>query len=125
VPGIAVQRMFVYGTLRVGQAARHLIEDHVVGSEVATCNGTLYDFPDGYPGLLLDGRTVVRGELVHLSDLAALLPRLDAYEGKEFERVLTEVETTSGVQYAWVYVLAHPGMATGGQPVPGGDWTSR
>jgi len=118
-----VNRLFVYGTLRAGQAARSLIADHVVSAEPATARGRMFALPDGYPGFMPgpDGRVV--GELMTLSDLAAAFALLDAYEGEEFQRALQEVELGDGrVLWAWCYVLASPELAEEGEPIPGGDW---
>jgi gamma-glutamylcyclotransferase (GGCT)/AIG2-like uncharacterized protein YtfP len=118
-----VDRLFVYGTLRSGHAARSLIANHVVSAEPATARGRMFALPDGYPGFVpgSDGRVV--GELMTLSDLAAAFALLDAYEGEEFQRALQEVELGDGrVLWAWCYVLSSPDLAEGGQPIPGGDW---
>src|SRR5688572_16273609 len=80
-------RLFVYGTLRTGEAARALVASHVVRSAPATLRGELYAFALGYPGVV-DGDGAVAGELLWLADLAAALPVLDAYEGDDFARVV-------------------------------------
>src|SRR5262245_20653785 len=41
-----VDRLFVYGSLRTGQAARSLIANHVIGSQPATVMGLLYAVAD-------------------------------------------------------------------------------
>ena len=51
-----VDRLFVYGTLREGQAARSIFEDHIVATRRATMPGQIVAFPDGYPALI-DGAT--------------------------------------------------------------------
>lgn len=118
-----VNRLFVYGTLRSGQAARSLIANHVISAVPASARGSMFALPDGYPGFLpgTDGRVV--GELMTLSDLAAAFALLDAYEGDEFTRALQEVELGDGqVLWAWCYVLSSPELAEESEPIPGGDW---
>ena len=118
-----VNRLFVYGTLRSGQAARSLIADHVLAAVPATAPGRMFALPDGYPGFLpgTDGRVV--GEMMTLSDLAAAFALLDAYEGEDFTRSLQEVELGDGTTvWAWCYVLRSPALAEEGEPIPGGDW---
>ncbi|MCB9559662.1 MAG: gamma-glutamylcyclotransferase [Kofleriaceae bacterium] len=126
-----VDRLFVYGSLRTGQPARSLIQDHVVASVPARTTGRLIGFAD-YPGLLDDGPGPVVGELLTLTDLAAAFALLDAYEGGDFVRVLRRIERTddgdgdraaegAGI-WAWCYLLADPRLADDGVPVPGGDW---
>jgi len=124
VPPTVVDRLFVYGTLRAGQSARRMIEHHVSASEPARCRGTMYGFAAGYPGVILDGDTVIVGELVHLDDLAAALPLLDGYEGEDFTRILTEVEAGTGLERAWIYVLSDPALAASGTIIASGDWVS-
>jgi gamma-glutamylcyclotransferase (GGCT)/AIG2-like uncharacterized protein YtfP len=116
-----VDRLFVYGTLRTGQAARSLIADHVARWVPATSTGALVAFPD-YPGLLDEGATTIQGELVWLTELAAAFALLDAYEGDDFIRILKRVTIAPGEEWAWCYVLADPRLASDGHPVPHGDW---
>lgn len=120
-----VNRLFVYGTLRSGQAARSLIANHVLAAEPARARGRMFALPDGYPGFLPGPEGRVVGELMTLSDLAAAFALLDAYEGEEFTRSLQEVELGDGqVLWAWCYVLSSPALAEEGEPVPGGDWAA-
>ncbi len=113
--------MFVYGTLRRGQRAWWRIEPHVCSAEPAHRRGTMYAFDAGYPGIVLTGDTLIAGELLQLVSPQAVLIELDAYEGDEFVRVMAEVETSSGLVPAWVYVVADASLATGTR-IPGGDW---
>ena len=118
-----VNRLFVYGTLRSGQAARGLIANHVVASEPATARGTMVALPDGYPGFIPGPDGQVVGEVVTLDELAAAFALIDAYEGDEFVRTLQEVELADGSPaLVWCYLLARPSLAEDADPVPGGDW---
>jgi len=121
VPGV-VDRLFVYGSLRAGQAARSLIADHVVRAGPATTTGTLIAFPE-YPAMIDSGPETVVGELIWLRDLAAALALLDAYEGEDYRRVLKRIRLSTGEdEWGWCYVLADPALAIAGTAVPGGDW---
>ena len=118
-----MDRLFVYGSLRTGQAARSLIANHVVGSTPATAEGRMFALPDGYPGLLPGGGTWVTGELMTLRDLAPAFALLDAYEGEEFHRALQRIRLPDGsTVWAWCYVLANAALAEGAELIPGGDW---
>jgi gamma-glutamylcyclotransferase (GGCT)/AIG2-like uncharacterized protein YtfP len=120
----AGERLFVYGTLRPGQAAWALVAGHVVRSVPGTVRGAMYAFPLGYPGLV-DGDGTVQGELLWLADLDAALPLLDDYEGDDFARVVRAVELADGSRVtAWCYVLSDPSSVSvaGAIEVPGGDW---
>lgn len=119
-----VDRLFVYGTLRSGQAARSLMEEHIAASRPARTTGRLVAFPD-YPGLVDEGDAPVHGEVVTLRDLPAAFALLDAYEGGEYVRILKKVILDDGEEtWAWCYVLADPRLAEDGEPVPGGDWAA-
>jgi gamma-glutamylcyclotransferase (GGCT)/AIG2-like uncharacterized protein YtfP len=117
-----VDRLFVYGTLCAGQTARSLVANHVARSEPATTTGCIYAFPMGYPGMIA-GEGDVRGELLWLSELAAALPLLDAYEGEDFARVLRPVRRGDGSEaWAWCYVLADPATVVHAEHIADGDW---
>lgn len=120
-----VDRLFVYGSLRSGQAARSLIANHVVAAEPASVRGQMFALADGYPGFLPGPEGRVVGEMMTLSDLAAAFALLDAYEGEEFTRALHEVELASGtVVWAWCYVLVSRSLAEEGELIPDGDWAA-
>jgi gamma-glutamylcyclotransferase (GGCT)/AIG2-like uncharacterized protein YtfP len=118
-----VDQLFVYGTLREGQAARSMIANYVASSRPATIAGAVYAFPDGYPGVVETGQGKVVGELVKLTDLTAAFALLDAYEGDDFIRVLKTARLSDLTEtYAWCYVLADERMIDGATLVPHGDW---
>jgi gamma-glutamylcyclotransferase (GGCT)/AIG2-like uncharacterized protein YtfP len=119
-----VDRLFVYGSLRSGQAARSLIADHVIGSQPATVEGRIYALADSYPGYLPGAIGAVVGEVMVLGDLAAALALLDAYEGEEFVRALHEATLAGDGSrvWAWCYVLASPDLAEGAELIESGDW---
>lgn len=84
--------LFVYGTLRGGGAASHLLRGcRPLGA--ASVPGTLYDVEGRYPALVREGEARVHGEF--WSCPAGRLAELDRYEGVEeglFRRVEAEVE---------------------------------
>jgi gamma-glutamylcyclotransferase (GGCT)/AIG2-like uncharacterized protein YtfP len=92
--------LFVYGTLRRGEPAEHLMsgakflgEAHIQGQVVR--HGQ-------YTGLIA-GSTEVPGELFDVPE--ALFEQLDRYEGPGYARRLSEVNYSGGVVTAWVYWL--------------------
>ncbi|MBK7192861.1 MAG: gamma-glutamylcyclotransferase [Myxococcales bacterium] len=117
-----VDRLFVYGTLRAGEAAHAVVAPYVISAVRATALGTMYALPAGYPGVVADDRGVVHGELLTLHDLAAALPALDAYEGDDFTRILAEITTAAGRGWAWMYVLLSSELAHGAPVIADGDW---
>lgn len=124
--GDSLDRVFLYGTLRAGQAARSLIGEYIRESEPAALTGRLYAFDDGYPGVVLErGGGRIFGEVVVLADASAVFALLDAYEGDDFQRVRTEAELEEGGRVpTWCYVLASEALASEGERIESGDWVS-
>jgi len=119
-----LDRLFVYGTLRNGQTARSLVANQITRWVKATTAGSIYAFPMGYPGYTdSDGKGLVHGEVVWLTELAATFGLLDAYEGQDFARVIRPVTLESGEEiWAWVYTLSDPGAVKLGTLIEDGDW---
>lgn len=86
-----LDRLFVYGTLRVGQTARSLVANAITRSVPASATGQIYAFPMGYPGFVDAPTGHVHGEIIWLSDLAGTFGLLDAYEGEDFVRIIKQV----------------------------------
>lgn len=126
---IQTDLLFVYGTLRRGSthanALRLAAESEWLGT--ATLRGTLYRV-SWHPALVLQGEDTVTGDLLRLTDPAASLPWLDAFEGcgpedplpHDYRREIVHVLTADGAVDAMVYVwnLPHDGL----ERMPGGDW---
>ena len=95
-------QIFVYGTLQrasdqpmavqLRQSARWL--------GPARLRARLYDL-GAYPAAV-QGEGTVHGELFELAD-SELLKRLDAYEGPDYRRCLSVIQTEVGPSLAWVY----------------------
>ena len=103
----------VYGTLAPGRPNHHelsgldgrwrrgIVRGHLVAEG---WGATL-----GYPALTLDpDGPPVDVQLFVSADLPAHWPRLDAFEGPGYRRVVTNVETESGAVAAFIYVAAGP-----------------
>ena len=120
----AVDRLFVYSTLRKGQTARSLITNHIARCVAASTVGAISAFPMGYAGFVeADEPCRVIGEVLWLTDLPATFGLLDAYEGEEFARVLKQAVLDTGeAVWTWIYVLADPDTARHGTRVEHGDW---
>ena len=104
--------LFVYGTLAPGRPNAHVLAPIPGEWEPATVTGTLlpegWGAAAGYPGLILDEHGAeVAGFLFSSHALAEHWPRLDAFEGEGYERVLTNAIRTDGTTVeAYVYALA-------------------
>ena len=105
-------RLFVYGTLAPGRPNAHMLADVPGQWEPATATGTLvpdgWGAASGYPGIVLDdGGGPVTGFLFSSEALGGHWPRLDAFEGDGYVRVLTEVTRQDGsTADAYIYALS-------------------
>ena len=119
-----LDRLFVYGTLRLGQTARSLIANNITKCVPAKTSGAIYAFPMGYPGYCEgDGKGTVHGEVLWLTDLAATFGLMDAYEGNDFARVIKQVTLGTGEEvWTWIYTLSDPGAVKHGTLIEHGDW---
>ncbi len=118
-----LDRLFVYGTMRAGQTARSLVANSVTKTTKATTTGQMYAFPMGYPGYVEGTEGRVLGEVLWLTELAATFGLLDAFEGDDFARIITQVTLESGeTLWTWIYALADPAAIKLGTLIPDGDW---
>jgi gamma-glutamylcyclotransferase (GGCT)/AIG2-like uncharacterized protein YtfP len=103
--------VFTYGTLQPGEPAWPLLAGHATGRpRRATAAGRVLDTGLGYPALVLDapvGTEFAPGWVVPVRDPAALLARLDHYEGPQYRRVRVAcaVDGRSGTA-CWTYAWA-------------------
>jgi gamma-glutamylcyclotransferase (GGCT)/AIG2-like uncharacterized protein YtfP len=123
---VAIEKVFVYGTLRRGASNYHrLVDSRWCGR--ATLRGRLYRV-SWYPGLVPDeGAEPILGDLLEVK--ADMLPALDAFEGlppgslcgPEYERRRLEIDLLKGGRTeAWVWVWRAPTDHL--VEVPSGDW---
>ena len=109
--GDVVEQLFVYGTLGPGRPNEHVLTG-IGGSWLkATITGSLqqkgWGAEMGYPGIVLDKEgDKVEGFLFISEKLAGNWLKLDEFEGKAYERVLTKAELKDGSFVdAYVYAL--------------------
>ena len=94
--------LFAYGLLQPGQVSWERVRAHATGpARPTTVAGGVFDSGHGYPAWLPDAPGVTPGVVVPVRDPAELLPRLDAYEGPEYERVRAVAGGTVCWAYAW------------------------
>ena len=107
---LAMQRLFVYGTLAPGRA-NHEVLGSISGSwEAATLRGTLlqegWGAAMGCPGIVpTEDGDEIEGFVFSSAHLADHWRRLDAFEGEGYERVSVTVRV-SGTQDVEAYVYA-------------------
>ena len=108
---VADTRLATYGTLAPGRVNHQRLAGLKGRWQKGTVTGRLVDAgwgaALGYPGLVLDPLgPLVEVDLFELADLPDHWPRLDAFEGTGYRRVVTQVRTAGGDLDAWIYVIA-------------------
>jgi gamma-glutamylcyclotransferase (GGCT)/AIG2-like uncharacterized protein YtfP len=105
------ERLATYGTLMPGRENHHQLD----GLGGRWCHGEVrgrlvaagWGAARGFPALALDPEgPVVPVEVLESAHLPAHWDRLDAFEGVEYQRVVTVVATVEGPLAASIYVLA-------------------
>ncbi len=104
----ADRRLACYGTLRPGQPNHHQLADLHGHWRMGAVRGRLVEkgwgAERGHPALVLDdSASPVEVSLFESDDLPKHWPRLDAFEGADYERVLVRVDTADGTVDAWIY----------------------
>jgi gamma-glutamylcyclotransferase (GGCT)/AIG2-like uncharacterized protein YtfP len=130
----AVNRVFVYGTLKEGHALdRPAFSEKRLASDEAIVGGDLFDL-GWFPGVKLSGNGKVYGE-VHTypeKEMPDLLATLDSIEGCNhkdpdkglYRRVLVDVKLKTGeVVKAWIY--EKNGIMSPERKIEGGVWLAK
>lgn len=120
-PSVRIREIFVYGSLMQGGLYWEFMDrGDVKCLGPARCRGTLYDLGE-YPGLSLDGKRWIAGELYRPASMDLLLPVLDELEtSHDFRREVVEVDWPHGPTPAWCWVYA--GATAPGDEIKGGSW---
>ena len=106
------QRLFVYGTLAPGRRNEHVLAPLGGTWQPATVRGHLrqlgWGAAIGYPGIVLDeDGPEVEGLVFSADELAGFWVELDAFEGDQYQRVLTSARLPDGSTVeAFIYALA-------------------
>jgi gamma-glutamylcyclotransferase (GGCT)/AIG2-like uncharacterized protein YtfP len=106
------ERVFVYGTLKRGEARVRFWPRRPQVIEPATVRGELYDLGD-YPALIA-GDDVVAGEVwqfaaADLPETLAVLDRIEGYANRPddlYRREVIDCSTPAGTVSAWTYRYA-------------------
>ncbi len=110
VTQLAATRLATYGTLAPGRVNNHHLADLEGYWRQGTVKGRLVEAgwgaKLGFPGLILDPLgQAVDVHLFESPDLPDHWPRLDAFEGEGYRRVVTQVYTRDGDLEAFIYVI--------------------
>lgn len=116
-----VTRVFVYGTLRRGGIAEGLIDGVRRPAELA--DHALYGRTHPYPFVVPRPGRAVHGEVVEVP--SDRLQELDEYEGEEYVRVETTVQTGDGDVTAHVWIAVADPPLPESELIPSGDWFDR
>jgi gamma-glutamylcyclotransferase (GGCT)/AIG2-like uncharacterized protein YtfP len=95
--------LFVYGTLRRGEAAAGLMLSAEFAG-VGGLRGRVVQTPAGYTGLV-EGGDWIEGEIYRVEE--NIFERLDAYEGPDYVGRITTVFAGDEELAAWVYWLRY------------------
>lgn len=127
-------RVFVYGTLKPGEASYSIYCSHkVVDAQRAVALGELFALPMGYPAMIT-GEDAVHGYLLSFADRSILhaLDELEDYQPTRqnsenlYNRQEIEIYNLQGLffGYAWVYLMSLEQVHhLGGIPQPSGWWS--
>ena len=101
-------RLATYGTLAPGRPNEHQLSGLTGTWSLGTVRGRLVEAgwgaAQGYPGMILDGSgDVIEVHIFTSPDLPAHWPRLDAFEGEGYRRVVINVSTPDGEVAASIY----------------------
>jgi gamma-glutamylcyclotransferase (GGCT)/AIG2-like uncharacterized protein YtfP len=128
-------KIFVYGTLKPGEANHDRYCQSITHIQPAIALGTLYALPLGYPAMT-PGNHPVHGFLLTFAD-AQILTALDELEDYQSDRSPAQNEynrqktktfslTHQFLGTAWVYRMEiAKAKRLGGVLLPGGNWTER
>lgn len=113
------QAIFVYGSLRSPCDNPHarFLRAHAELRGPASVRGSIFRI-GSYPGYRPEPDGTVHGELWHLPDPTPVLSALDDYEGPDYTRIDTTLETPR--TSAWIYL--YTGAVLPGQRIHSGDF---
>ena len=106
-----MQRLFVYGTLGPGRPNEHVLSAIGGTFQEASVKGFLkpqgWGADMGYPGIVLNDRgDEINGYIFCSEMLGQHWDELDAFEGEEYQRILTTVKAKDNMAVeAYIYIL--------------------
>lgn len=127
-------QVFVYGTLKPGEANYHICAEKVVAAKRALAKGQLFSLPLGYPAMT-QGNSTIQGFLLSFStpEILNQLDWLEDYDPQrpavenEYYRRAIEIYDLNHAQIgtAWAYLMTLEQVkALGGKLLTNGWWSS-
>lgn len=74
-------KVFVYGTLKVGGRFAVRFDKFRTSTKVGKIKGTMFNIFDSFPGVILKGDTVIKGEIHEYVNAKNIESQLDLIEG--------------------------------------------
>ncbi len=107
-------KVFVYGTLKVGGHFAGRFDDKRNTIKQGTINGTMFSIGGSFPGVVLNGNTVITGEVHEYSDPARVESALDmiegyyaeGHDGNLYNKKTVTVKTSDGEEECMMYEFA-------------------
>lgn len=109
-----INKVFVYGTLKVGGHFAQSFNGVRVSSKDATIEGTMFSIGNQFPAVVLEGDTTIIGELHEYDNITDVLRHLDFIEGYSkgnekynlYNRSIATIKTEDGDDVeAWIYTF--------------------
>ncbi len=106
--------VFVYGTLKPGQANYGCCGNHLLSTEAAMMRGQLFDLPVGYPAMTLGDQWVLGHRLIFPDEeILLILDELEDYsphrpsDENEYQRVWVEMfsRQAQSLGNGWTYQM--------------------
>ncbi|MBV5347486.1 gamma-glutamylcyclotransferase [bacterium] len=107
-------KVFVYGTLKVGGGFAHRFDKFRVSTKPGKITGTMFNIFNSYPGVVLKGDTIIKGEVHEYVNAAAVEKALDMIEGFRgeghtgnlYNKSKVVVNTNDGEEECFMYEYA-------------------
>ncbi len=116
---MAIDLLFVYGTLMRGFRLHRLLEGRAEYVGPGHVTARLLDL-GAYPAAVRDSHGIVRGEVYRVKD-GALWIALDSAEGPQYHREQVTFRRAKGRE-ATAFIYWYTGPQDRGIPIPGGDY---
>jgi len=116
---MAVDLLFVYGTLMRGFALHGLLAEHAEYLGIGGVRARLFDL-GAYPAATSDPHGAVAGELYRVTSRGAFAA-LDSAEGPQYHREETRARMADGREVA-AFVYWYTGPLDRSVPIPSGDY---
>ncbi len=107
-------KIFVYGTLKAGGAFAGRFNKEREKVKVGKIKGTMFSINNSFPGVILEGETVITGEVHEYSNAKEVEESFDRIEGfwgvgdigNLYNKEEVEVETENGTELCKIYTFA-------------------